>query len=178
MRVDVFIKLVLSEIEIDIRDIIVYLKNNNFFYFRIWKKRKITMILFNFELLMRVLMFKQYNIKFIITIKVLISDIELALFHIIFKNDVVNKKRFNFVNKSIFKSKYSDVFFDSNSIFSFNFDVSRKININIFNLWYARMNYLGYQNVQRLIKMLKDIDLIKKIVNKDLYVLCVIKKTH
>ena len=40
------------------------------------------------------------------------------------------------------------------------------------------MNYLDYQNVQRLIKMFKNIDLIKKIVDKDLYVLCVIKKTR
>ena len=35
MRVDVFIKLILFDIEIDIRDIIIRLKNNNFFYFRI-----------------------------------------------------------------------------------------------------------------------------------------------
>ena len=32
--------------------------------------------------------------------------------------------------------------------------------------------------MQRLIKMLKNIDLIKKIVDKDLYVLCVIKKIY
>ena len=40
------------------------------------------------------------------------------------------------------------------------------------------MNHLGHQNVQRLIKMFKDIDLIKKIVDKDLYVLYIIKKTR
>ena len=40
------------------------------------------------------------------------------------------------------------------------------------------MNYLNYQNVQRLVKMFKDIDLIKKIVDKDFYALYVIKKTH
>ena len=38
------------------------------------------------------------------------------------------------------------------------------------------MNYLDYQNVQKLIKMFKDIDLTKKIVDKDFYDLCVIKK--
>ena len=37
------------------------------------------------------------------------------------------------------------------------------------------MNYLSYRNVQKLIKMFKDIDLIKKIVDKDFYILCVIK---
>ena len=34
MRVDVFIKLIFFDIEIDIRDIIIRLKDNNFFYFR------------------------------------------------------------------------------------------------------------------------------------------------
>ena len=34
MRVDVSMKLVFFDIEINIRDIIVYLKNNNLFYFR------------------------------------------------------------------------------------------------------------------------------------------------
>ena len=34
MRVDVFMKLIFFDIEIDTRDIIVYLKNNDFFYFR------------------------------------------------------------------------------------------------------------------------------------------------
>ena len=40
------------------------------------------------------------------------------------------------------------------------------------------MNHLGHQNVQRFIKMFKNIDLIKKIVNKNFYVLYVIKKTR
>ena len=40
------------------------------------------------------------------------------------------------------------------------------------------MSHLNHQNVQRLIKMFKDIDLIKKIVDKDFYALCVIKKTR
>ena len=34
MRVDVLMKLVFFDIEIDIRDIIAYLKDNNLFYFR------------------------------------------------------------------------------------------------------------------------------------------------
>ena len=38
------------------------------------------------------------------------------------------------------------------------------------------MNHLSYQNIQRLIKMFKNIDLIKKIVDKDFCDLCVIKK--
>ena len=78
------------------------------------------------------LMSKQHDIKFIITKKTSISDIKLALLHIVFKNDIVDKKRFNFVNKFIFKSHYFDIFFDSNSVF--NSDASRKINIDIFNL--------------------------------------------
>ena len=77
-------------------------------------------------------MSKQYNIKFIVIIK--ISNIKLALLHIIFKNDIVDKKRFNLVDKSIFKSHYFDIFFDSDSIFNFNFNASRKINIDILNL--------------------------------------------
>ena len=64
------------------------------------------------------------------------SDIKLALLYIVFKNDIVDKKRFNFVDKFILKSQYFDIFFDSNSNFSFNFnsDISRKINVEIFNL--------------------------------------------
>ena len=76
------------------------------------------------------LMSKQYNIKFVITTKTL--NIKLVLFYIIFKNNIANKKRFNFVNKSIFKSQYSDIFFDSNSVSNFN--ISRKIKIEILNL--------------------------------------------
>ena len=60
------------------------------------------MILFDFELLITMLMSKQHNIKFVITRK--ISNIKLALLYIMFKNDIVNKKRFNFVDKFIFKS--------------------------------------------------------------------------
>ena len=134
------------------------------------------MISFNFESSMIILISKQYNIKFVITRKISIFDIKLALLHTVFKNDVINKKRFNLVDELILKSHYFDISFDSNSIF--NSDISRKINIDILNLWHARISYLDYQNVQKLIKMFKDIDLIKKIVDKDLYALCVIKKTH
>ena len=134
MRADVLMKFVFFNIEIDICVIIVYLKDNNFFYFRIWEKRKSTMISFNFELLLTILISKQHGIKFIVTIKILISNIKLALLHIIFKNDIVDKKRFNLVDKSILKSYYSDIFFDSDSAFNFNFNTSRKINIDIFNL--------------------------------------------
>ena len=79
-------------------------------------------------------MSKQYDIKFVIMNK--IFDIKLALLYIIFKNDIVDKKRFNFIDKSIFKSQYFDIFFDSNSIFNFNFnfETSRKMNIKTFNL--------------------------------------------
>ena len=180
MRVDVSMKLVFFNIKIDIRDIIAYLKNNNLFYFRIWKKRKSTMILFNFELLMTMLISKQHNIKFVIMKKISIFDIKLALLYIIFKNDVIDKKRFNFVDEFIFKSQYFDIFFDSNLIFNFNFnfEISRKINIETLNLWHTRINYLSYQNVQRFVKMFKSIDLIKKIVDKDFYALYVIKKTR
>ena len=75
-------------------------------------------------------MSKQHDIKFLITIKN--SNIKLVLFYIIFKNNIVNKERFNFVDKSIFKPQYFDIFFDSNSVSNFN--VSRKINIDIFSL--------------------------------------------
>ena len=102
IRVNISMKLISFDIEIDIRVIIVCLKNNNLFYFRIWKKRKLTMILFNFKSLIIMLMSKQYDIKFVITSK--IFNIKLALLHIIFKNDIVDKKRFNFVDKLIFKS--------------------------------------------------------------------------
>ena len=77
-------------------------------------------------------MSKQYDIKFVIM--KIFFNIKLALFYITFKNDIVNKKRFNFIDKFILKPQYSDVFFDSNSIFNFNFDASRKINIDILNL--------------------------------------------
>ena len=59
------------------------------------------MISFNFELLITMLISKQHNIKFVIMNK--IFDIKLALLHIIFKNDIVDKKRFNFVDEPIFK---------------------------------------------------------------------------
>ena len=79
-------------------------------------------------------MSKQHDIKFVIMNK--IFDIKLALLHIIFKNDVIDKKRFNFVDEFIFKPQYFDIFFDSDLIFSFNFnfEISRKINIEILNL--------------------------------------------
>ena len=81
-------------------------------------------------------MSKQHNIKYVIIIKFLIFDIKLALLHIIFKNNIVNKKRFNFVDELIFNPQYFniDTFFDSKSIFKFNSDASRKINIDILNL--------------------------------------------
>ena len=168
-------KLISFDIEIDTRVIIACLKNNNLFYFRMWKKRKSTMILFNFELLMTMLISKQHNIKFVIMRKPL--NIKLALLYITFKNDIVDKKRFNSIDKPILKPQYFDISFNSKSTFNF-FDASRKINVEILNLWHAYMSYLGHQNVQRLIKMFKDIDLIKKIVDKDFYALCVIKKTR
>ena len=77
-------------------------------------------------------MSKQHNIKFVIIIKTF--NIKLVLLHIIFKNDIVDKKRFNFVDELIFKSHYFDIFFDSNSIFNFNSNALYKININILNL--------------------------------------------
>ena len=63
-------------------------------------------------------------------------NIKLALLHITFKNDIVDKKRFNFIDEFIFKSQYSDISFDSNSVFNFNFNfkISRKINVEILNL--------------------------------------------
>ena len=92
------------------------------------------MISFNFELLITMLMPKQYDIKFVITNK--IFNIKLALLHITFKNDIVDKKRFNFIDKPILKPQYFDIFFDSNSVFNFNsnFEASRKINIETLNL--------------------------------------------
>ena len=131
MRVDVSMKFVFFDIEIDTRNIIVDLKNNNLFYFRMWKKRKLTIISFNFELLMIMSMSKQYDIKFVITRKPF--NIKLALFYIIFKNDIVDKKCFNFVDELIFKPQYFDIFFDSKSIFNFS-DASRKINVETLNL--------------------------------------------
>ena len=79
-------------------------------------------------------MSKQHNIKFVIINK--FFDIKLALLHIIFKNDIIDKKRFNFVDKPIFKSQYFDISFDSNSVFNFNFnfEISCKINVEILNL--------------------------------------------
>ena len=103
MRVNVSIKLIFFNIEINIRVIIACLKDNNLFYFHIWEKRKLTMILFNFELLMTMLISKQHNIKFVMIIKISIFNIKLALLYIIFKNDVVDKERFNSVDKPIFK---------------------------------------------------------------------------
>ena len=79
-------------------------------------------------------MSKQYDIKFVIMNK--ISNIKLVLLHIIFKNDIVDKKRFNFVDEFIFKFQYFNISFDSNSVFNFNSnsETSRKINVEIFNL--------------------------------------------
>ena len=46
-------------------------------------------------------MIKPLNIKFAI---LNIINIKLTLFYIIFKDDIINKERFNFINKIIFKS--------------------------------------------------------------------------
>ena len=91
---------------------------------------------------MIMLMSKQYDIKFVMMIKTSVFYIKLALFYIIFKNNIADKKRYNFIDEFIFKSQYSDIFFDSNSVL--NSGASRKINIEILNLWYTRMNYLNY----------------------------------
>ena len=40
------------------------------------------------------------------------------------------------------------------------------------------MNHLRYQNVYELIKLFKNIDLFKIIINKKFYVFCAIKKTQ
>ena len=48
-------------------------------------------------------MIKIFNVKFII---LNIINIKFILFYIIFKNDIINKKRFNFINKIIFKSQF------------------------------------------------------------------------
>ena len=77
-------------------------------------------------------MSKQYDIKFVITIKISTLNIKLALFYIIFKNNIADKKRFNSVDELIFKSQYFNIFFHSNSVLNFN--TSRKINIEILNL--------------------------------------------
>ena len=60
------------------------------------------MISFNFELSIIISMSKQHDIKFVIINK--IFNIKLALLHIIFKNDIIDKERFNSVDKSILKS--------------------------------------------------------------------------
>ena len=81
-------------------------------------------------------MFKQYDIKFVVTRKTLTPDIKFVLFYIVSKNDVAGKERFNLIDKPIFKPQYFDIdiFFDSDSIFNSNSDASRKINVEIFNL--------------------------------------------
>ena len=76
-------------------------------------------------------MTKFFNIKFII---LNIINIKFILFYIIFKNDIINKKRFNFINKIIFKSQYFDFFSNLNFFSDFNFNIFCKINIEIFNL--------------------------------------------
>ena len=61
-------------------------------------------------------------------------NIKLALLYITFKNNIADKKRFNLINKIIFKSQYSNSSF-YNSNFFFNFDtIPRKINNNTLNL--------------------------------------------
>jgi hypothetical protein len=50
------------------------------------------------------------------------------------------------------------------------------INKNILNVWYARLRHLKEQNVRRLVKMSKKINLIKFIVNKNLCESCIVIK--
>ena len=45
-------------------------------------------------------MTKFFDIKFVI---LNIINIKFILFHIIFKNNIIDKKRFNFIDKIIFK---------------------------------------------------------------------------
>ena len=47
-------------------------------------------------------MSKQHDIKFVMTSNSTF-DTKLALLHIVFKNDIVDKKRFNFVDELILK---------------------------------------------------------------------------
>ena len=76
-------------------------------------------------------MIKSFNIKLTI---LSVINIKLILLYIIFKGDIVDKKRFNLIDKIIPKSQYSNSSF-YNSNFFFNFDVIlRKINNNTLNL--------------------------------------------
>ena len=84
------------------------------------------------------------------------------------------KERFNLINNLIIV--FSDFNFDLDISIDSN-TLSRKINNDIVNLQHARLKYLEYQNIKKLTKLFKGIDLIKKIINKKLCALCAIKKS-
>ena len=52
----------------------------------------------------------------------------------------------------------------------------RKINNEIVNLQHARLGHLGHQNIKKLSKLSKGIDLIKEIISKEPYTPYAIKK--
>lgn len=154
MRNAVPMKLIPNDIEIGTRGITAWLQDNNLYCFRLWESKS-ALVSFK-EPPMTVPVPKQDSIKF-------------AMLHATSRH----KESSNPVDGVIPPPADSD---SSSSESSDSDAPPRKINDQAVNLWHARMGHLGHQNIKKLAKLSKGMDLTKQIVNKEPCAPCAIKK--
>jgi hypothetical protein len=124
-----------------------------------------------FECLLNLIIFDQLNDLCLMTYK--------SEMFIVEDQDIITKKR---VNNVFFFELWEHVSY--NFIVTFivdNFAMSSDelritINKDILNVWHARLKHLREQNVHRLVKMSKKMNLIKLIANKNLCESCIVIK--
>ncbi len=124
-----------------------------------------------FECFLNLINFDQLNDLCLMTYKFKIFIVE--------NQNIIIKKRVNnmffFQLWKYMKYNFIVTFIVDNFAMSSN-ESKIKINKNILNVWYARLKYLRAQNVRRLVKMSKKMNLIKFIANKNFCESCIVIK--
>lgn len=160
MRVNTPLKLVQEGVQIGSRGITAWLQANNLYCLRLWESRS-AMVSFNAESgSASVSVPKEPHIKF-------------ALLH----SGPNSKERSNPVDGVIPIPAESDS--DSSSSFGDppSDKAPGKVNEESLNLWHARLGHLGHQNVKKLARLSKGMDLSKAVVNKEPCEPCAVKKS-
>ena len=156
MRSGVPANFVPNGIEIGHRGLTAWLQDNNLYYFRMWEPKS-SLISFKAEPM---------------SVPVPKQQTKVALLH----GAPNTKERSNPLDGPIIAPGDSD---SSDSDTSMDSDANappRKINDETVNLWHARLGHLGHQNVKKLSKLSKGMDLTKEIVGKEPCAPCAIKK--
>ncbi len=131
-----------------------------------------------FECLFNLISFDQLNNRCSMTYKSEMFTVE--------DQDIITRKRVNnvfffelwkHVSYSFVITFIVDNFEQISQIVVFeSIDSRLSVNKTILNIWHARLKHLRKQNVRRLTKMSKEMNLIKSIVDKDFYESCIIIK--